>query len=38
MSIGLVELILIGICGFGVLLAVGTAAVYFIQRDREKEQ
>ena len=36
MNIGIMELVVIALCGIGLLAAVGVLAVYFIQRDREK--
>ena len=35
MNIGVYELVLIAICGGGLLIGVAVTAVYFIRRDRE---
>lgn len=35
MSIGVYELITLGICGLIVLIGAGVTAVYFIRRDRD---
>lgn len=36
MSIGIIELLVIALCGLGALAAVGAIVVYFLQRDRQK--
>jgi hypothetical protein len=36
MSIGVMELVLLAICGAGLLIGVAVTAVYFIRRDRER--
>ncbi len=36
MNIGIMELLVIALCGVGSLVVVGAAVVYFLQRDREK--
>jgi hypothetical protein len=35
MSIGVVELVVLAVCGVGVLIGAAAIAVYFIQRDRD---
>ncbi len=35
MSIGVMELGVLAVCGAGLLIAVGVTAVYFIRRDRD---